>query len=69
VSIENVINRVESEVEVGKKEIYIGNINLERDAKLMLQNNLLDEFLGNEKLKDYTYIYNPKDQVIEVTTN
>jgi hypothetical protein len=66
VSIGNVVDRVEDGVRSGDTKIYIGDINLERDAKLMLQNDLLGLFLEGDKLRGYHYEYFPEEGILKI---
>jgi len=58
-SIDQVLNRVNSSFDRNKNEqvIYIGDINLERDAKMMLGTNTLDLFLCEDITKGRSFVY------------
>jgi hypothetical protein len=64
VSIENMVHRIEMGVALGESEIYVGDINLERDAKLVIQNNVVDLFLSENNLQGKQLNYNSEKNYI-----
>lgn len=65
-SIEKVLQRVDDNVD-SQKEIDISDINLERDARLMLESGTIDLFLSSEKSDKYDFIYDHEsDKIIVV---
>lgn len=68
ISVENLMDRIGGGVAAGESDIYIGDLNLERDAKLILQYNLLDEFVDENSGK-FQYEYDPQGQVVRVKSN
>lgn len=71
ISIENVVNKVEESLveKPDKKEVDIKSINLERDAKIMLQTNTLDLFISKELADLYNFTFEEQKFVINVQKN
>lgn len=68
ISMENVVFRVRADLENGREtgSISLGGINLERDAKLMLQSGTLDLFLPEEVASKYVFSYSEGENSIGV---
>ena len=63
VSMQNVLERVEEQMP--REEIYIGDIHLERDARLMLESNTLDLFLNPQTSLGYEFSWDEESGVIK----
>ena len=66
VSVENVVRKVESGLENRPKSalISLSDINLERDAVLMLSSGDLDLFVDKKLSRDYNFKYNAEDKSV-----